>query len=93
MLPRYYLYYTFSSPLYVFAAFVIGYVLGLMGVSFKSGLIKLIILLAAIFILEATLRIACAKIRRDNLEKKARIRRRIARAENQHHWMGENQGW
>jgi uncharacterized membrane protein len=78
---------------YVFAAFVIGYVFGLMGVSFKSGIIKLIILLATIFILGATLRIVSAKIRRDNLEKKARIRRRIARAEHKHYWIGEDQDW
>ncbi len=52
MLPRHYLYYAFSTPLYLFAAFLTGYVLGRMRVSFTASLYKLIILLVILFVLQ-----------------------------------------
>lgn len=76
MLPRHYLYYTFSSPVYVFAAFVIGYVLGRMRLSFTASLYKLIILLVILFVLQIIMVI----LGRKYFKKKTRNRRKMVRA-------------
>lgn len=76
MLPRHYLYYTFGSPVYVFSAFVIGYVLGRMRISFTASLYKLIILLVILFVLQ----IIMARLGRRGFKKNMRNRRRMVRA-------------
>lgn len=76
MLPRHYLHYTFSSPVYVFAAFVIGYVMGRMRVSFTASLYKLIILLVILFVLQIIMVI----LGRKYFKKKKRRPRKMCRA-------------
>ena len=76
MLPRHYLYYTFSSPVYAFAAVVIGYVMGRMRLSFTVSLYKLIILLVILFVLQ----IIMVKLGRKYFKKKKRRPRKMCRA-------------
>ena len=76
MLPRHYLYYGLGTPLYVFAAFVIGYVMGRMRVSFTAGLVKLVILVAILFLLQ----IIMVKLGRKYSKKKKRNRKKMVRA-------------
>lgn len=73
MLPRHYLHYTFSSPLYVLAAFVIGYVLGRMRISFTAGVVKLVILVVVLFLLQ----IIMVKLGRKYSKKKKRNRKKM----------------
>lgn len=76
MLPRHYLYCTLSTPLYLFAAFLIGYLLGRMRISFTASLYKLIILLVILFVLQ----IIMVKLGRRYFKKKTRNRRKMVRA-------------
>ena len=76
MLPRHYLCYTFSSPVYAFAAVVIAYVMGRMRISFTAGLVKLVILVAILFLLQ----ILMVKLGRKYFRKEKRKRRRTCRA-------------
>jgi UDP-N-acetylmuramyl pentapeptide phosphotransferase/UDP-N-acetylglucosamine-1-phosphate transferase len=65
----------------VFAAFVIGYVLGRMRVSFTAGLVKLVILVAILFLLQ----IIMVKLGRKYFKKKKRNRKKMVRAPQEYH--------
>jgi len=76
MLPRGYLYYTFDGPLYFFFAFLTGYILGRMRVSFTASVYKLIIFLVILFVLQIIMVI----LGRKYFKKKKRRPRKMCRA-------------
>jgi hypothetical protein len=77
MFPKYYLRYTFSTPLYLFAIFVTGYILGRMRISFMPSLYKLILILSMLLVLKIIISWAIKKYRME------RIKRRILRFKNE----------
>ena len=76
MLPRHHLYYTFRTPLFLFAAFVAGYVLGRMRISFTVSLYKLVVLLIMLFLFQ----IIMCEVGKKYFKRKNRNKRRMGRA-------------